>query len=1358
MQNIYYYPNMTPLKLKKIFPHLVIFLYLLLGDFQISPLFGQEDRLAFQKISVEEGLSSSSTLCLHVDHLNRIWVGTMNGLNLYDGQKVKVFQPSEINPNSLLGHHVKDIIQIENTLWVLTTSGISSLNLHSLKFTQYPLVEVNAFTSFNDKILVSTNNGLKEVDQKAGIIRGSDILPKEYHKISAFHENEEGLFAATFNQWIVVLDKATGKINKRNLPQLGDIRSMIQKDGKIWVASYSEGLFELDANLNIIRHFHEDGKGPLKIVNNSVRSVKIDSSGLVWIGTFLGLHIYNPIENRNDLYLPEKNNPKTLSHQSVWDIVEDQQNSIWVATYFGGVNFTNKSLNLYRTYGDKRIANEQYGKYVLGKILEDEAQNLWIATEGNGLEFYDKKKDQLINYGWFNNSEFNGKNIKDLWLDKNNTLYIGTHEGGLFKLNTQTLEIDIIPHFVSSRISINDLKPFQNNLLLATSNGVQLYLLDSGELIDFFGDWPSEIKIPAACVSILVSSDKKLWIGTKNDGIFVADLAEKKVKHFHKHNSNIHSNDIFKIYQDSQDRVWLATYGGGLSVLDASKESFKSFTQASHNLPSNIIQGIQETNFNNFWIATSKGLLRFDYDKEVFYKFDRGTGFPLSEINQSSLFLTSQGKVFVGGYEELVSFDEKQILKRIPLEKPYFSQISVNNKALTPEPGGIIEKDISMVDNITLEPDHTSLEISFTSANHLTSYKNKYLYKLSGFDSDWIESNVQNTAYYTNLSPGAYTFLVRSIDPQYQDNFLETSLKLKIDPPFYKTNIAYFVYIVAIIGLLAMLNYVYLYRTRLLDQLELERKSKTQMTKVNNQKLEFFTDVSHEFITPLSIITGTLEGLMEKKRLPESVFNRLQIAHKSSERLKKLARELLDFRKLENGHLKIKAYDSNFSDFVKTIYRSYEKIAEDKQIKYTLQIPEKSVFLTFDPEQLEKVLFNLLSNSFKHIPERDGEISLKLKESLTHIELKIIDNGYGIPEQDANRIFDRFYQIENIHRKEKKYGTGIGLALSKGIIDAHHGKIWVDSNVGKGCTFHINLNKGKSHFESNQLVEEKPNAFIKNNPLLISELKRQPEKNSGVLQNAPKILIIDDSDDFRIHIKSFLYEYFHIIEASNGMDGFEKAIHEQPDLIISDIVMPVMTGTQMLDKLKRNVQTAHIPIILLTAKIETEMRIEGLEHGADDYMAKPFNPKVLKTKIFNILNNRKLVHDNLKEKKKLKIKHASLSKEDHNFISTAKKIVEENITNEDFNVDLMAQELGMSRTKFYAILKSATSKTPNDFILDIKLNKAAKLILKQPNKSIADIANQSGFSTARYFSQCFKNHFGVSPSQYFQLKTKDETQ
>lgn len=1331
------------------------FIYFLGGVSQISSLQAQEDKFTFQTISVEQGLSSSNTLCLHVDHLNRIWVGTMDGLNLYDGQKVKVFQQSELNPNSLLGHHVIDILQKENTLWVLTTTGISSLDLYNLKFTQYPLEGVKAITAFEDKILVSTGNGIKELDEEARIIKNNTLFPNEYQNISAFYENEHTLYASTFNQWILVLDKATRKVKKRHLPQIGIVNSLNQKDGKIWVASYSEGLFELDEDLNILRHFHENGQGPLKLVNNSVRSVTIDSSGLVWIGTFLGLHIYNPSENTLIHHYPEKDNLKGLSHQSVWEIVEDHQNSIWIATYYGGVNYTDKSQSLFKSYLDKSTANSEVGKFVLGEILEDEDQNLWIATEGNGLKFYNKKKDQLINYDWFNHPEFNGKNIKSLWLEKSGTLYIGTHEGGLFKLNIKASQIEKINYPISPRITIFEIKPYEQNLLLATSEGVKLYLKDSNEIGDFFKDWGTEIKIPTA-TSILVSSDNNLWIGTKNDGIFMADISQKKLSHFYKYNSNIHSNDIFKIYQDSKDRIWIATYGGGISVYDGSKESFKSFTQASHNLPSNLIHGIQETNFDNFWIGTSKGLLRFDFNEEAFYKFDRSTGFPLSDINQSSLLLTSQGQVFVGGADGLVSFDEKASLKKIPLEKPYFSEISVNNKPLFPEQGGIIEKDVSIVDHITLKPEHTSFAISFTSGNHLPSYKNKYKYKLNGFDEDWIEPNSQNTAYYTNLSPGTYTFLVRSIDPQYQDNFLETSLELKVEPPFFKSNLAFFLYAVLSIGLLAIINYIYLYRTRLLDQLELEKKSKAQMLKTNNQKLEFFTDVSHEFITPLSIITGTLEGLMQQNRLSDSVINRIQIAYKSSDRLKRLAKELLDFRKLENGHLKIKAYENNFSDFVKTVFKSYEKIAEDKQINYTLDLPDQSVFLTFDPEQMEKVIFNLLSNCFKHLPERNAAIKLTLIESQETIVLKITDNGIGIAEQDANKIFDRFYQIENIHRNEGKYGTGIGLALSKGIIEAHHGEIWVESELNRGCTFHIKLKKGKSQFESNELLGVNPHTFEKST--FASALDTKLENSPPMLKNAPKILIVDDSEDFRTHIRSFLYEYFHIIEASNGQEGFEKTIKEQPDLIISDVVMPVMTGTQMLDKIKRNLNTAHIPVILLTAKIETEMKIEGLEHGADDYIAKPVNPKILTTKIYNILNNRKLVRQNFKEKKKLKIKQASLSKEDHDFISKAKNIVEENISNEDFNVNLMAQELGMSRTKFYSRLKSTTNKTPNDFILDIKLIKASKLILKEPNMTIADIATQTGFNTARYFSQCFKNHFGISPSQYLQQKTKGEVQ
>lgn len=1062
-----------------------------------------------------------------------------------------------------------------------------------------------------------------------------------------------------------------------------------------------------------------------------------------------GLHVYNPIDQTNSLYNADPLTPGSLSHHSVWDIIEDHQKSIWLATYYGGLSYVQPNKELYRRYFHHVPSDNKLGHNILGQILEDEKNNLWIATEGGGLDYFDREKNKITNHGYFGQDDnFVGKNIKALFLDKNRSLYVGTHEGGLFKIDLPTLNVKNLATSPETKFSVIDIKPYHNNLLLATSDGVKIFDPQTNLYEDFFAGWPSNVKTPNGCNAVLVDHENKVWIGTKREGIFIADPINRKITRHDKYNSSLFSNDIFRFFEDSNNRIWVATTGG-LSLYNPKLKDFKSFNKDSYDLPSNLIYGIQESKFDNFWVATSKGLVRLDLEKEHFYSFDHDSGFPLREINQSSLLLTSDGHLFVGGVSGLISFEEQASIKKLKLEKPYISELIINNKKVSPSEEEIIQVDIPFLSKITLEPNHTSLTLNFASGNYIQTHKSKFLYKMQGFDKEWIDPQGQFFASYTNLSPGDYTFLVKTYDPQYKDNFTETSLAIKINPPFYKTNLAYFLYVILSLGLIISINYIYLYRTRLIDQLELEKKSKDQMAQANNQKLEFFTNVSHEFITPLSIITGTLEGLIENNKLPKSLFNRIQIAYKSSNRLKNLAKELLDFRKLEKGHLKIDAFESNFSEFLGEIFNSYENIATDKKINYTLNMPKGDIYLTFDPEQLEKVFFNLLSNSFKHIPQQFGSIALSVIESKNHIEVKIQDNGAGIPENEAKRIFDRFYQIENLHKQANKFGTGIGLALSKGIIEAHDGEILVESQPEKGSLFSVKLYKGRSHFMASNLLQvDQETRYQKNNVKLSSEFIPKPE----LPKNAPKILLVDDNEDFRNYIQNFLYDSFHVIHANDGQDGLLKAIQEQPDLIISDVIMPVLSGTQMLEKLKRNIKTAHIPIILLTAKIETELKIEGLENGADDYLSKPVNPLILKTKALNIVKNRKLFQENFWEKKKNKVKQTYPPKEDAEFLNDAKNFIEKNIDLEDLNVNTMAKHLGISRTKLYYKIKSLTHKTPNEFILDIRLQKAAKMILRHPNKNLADIAFQTGFSTARYFSQCFKNHFGVNPSLYSQDK------
>ncbi len=1334
--------------MKGYYAQLVLFLlFVLTGSAAYSQEQTQYEGLFFHKLGIEQGLSSSNALCLHQDHLSRIWVGTMDGLSLYDGHRARIFQPSETDNNSLLGHHVREIIQIGESLWVLTNSGISQLDLTTLQFRQFPISNVYTIGSFNGQLLVSTQSGLKYIDAKSGVFKPSSLFLQHKEDISAFLETSENLYATTYSRRIYRLNKSSLVMEENTIPELINVVKISMDNDKLWLSSYEKGALQLDADLKLEKHFHQHADTPYRLNNNSVRAIKTDNRGRVWIGTFKGLHIYHPKENRVTLYQSDNSIPGSLPHDSVWDILEDHQRTIWLATYYGGLGYVNPENHLFSRFYHQTSGSNRLSHYVLGQMVEDENNHIWIATEGGGLDYYDRNTNKIVNYGWFDHPTFRNKNIKSLWLDGSKYLYIGTHEGGLFRLNLADRHVESIPFHLNPKVSITDIKPFRDKLLLASSLGLLSYDRETGEISRFINRTDNQHKLPSGTTSFLADHLDRIWIGTKRDGIFRYDPAKDNMDHFHQFNSELLSNDIFRFYQDSRKRIWVGTLGGGISIYQEDSASFKTYTRASNGLPSDQIYGIQESQFDNYWIATSKGLVRFNPENGFFYNFDVKFGFPISEINQSSLLLTENGELFVGGINGLVSFNEQLAVQKQRIEKPYFSQLILNNQLVQPEKHQVIQADLPFVSQITLLPEHTSFSILFANGNYLQDRKSRFAYQLVGFDKEWLPGESQSASY-TNLNPGRYQFLVRSFDPQYPENFKEASLELIVKPPFYFSTEAYLIYLTLLLLLIFGINYFYLYRSRLLDEIELEKKSNHQILVNNNQKLEFFTNVAHEFLTPLSIITGTLEGLLEQAKLPKPLFNRIQIAYKSSERLKNLAKELLDFRKLERGHLKLQAYPTDLISFSREVFSSFEKIAQDRGIQYILQAPDKELPLTFDPVQLEKVFYNLLSNSFKHVDQRTGKVRLEILEGTTEVQVRFIDNGPGIPKEEAKKIFDRFHQLNNIHKKQGQFGVGIGLALSKGIIEAHAGEITVISEPAESTCFCLTLKKGDLHLPKDFLAIEpsRSEEFFLPDPDW--KLAPNPEGVPTAPENAPRILLVDDNADFRDFIKNTLSDSFIVLEASNGKEGLSTALKELPDLVISDVVMPEMTGTKLAKRLKRNLHTCHIPIILLTARIETNLRIKGLETGADDYLSKPVNPRLLKTRILNLLRNQSQLLRALEENRQLSLNKELLAQVDQEFLEKSKAYVLENLNKETLNVLAFSREMGLSRTRLFERIKEVSGQTPNDFIQKIRLEKAAELISCHPGLSIAEIAEITGFNTPRYFSQCFRNHFGCSPSHY----------
>jgi signal transduction histidine kinase/ligand-binding sensor domain-containing protein/DNA-binding response OmpR family regulator len=1338
-------------KLKEVkgFYVLAMLFILLILPFHIaySQQESQDIQLFFHKLGVEEGLVSSNALCLLQDHLNRIWVGSIDGLSVYDGHQVRIFQPSATDNNSLLGHHVRKILQIGKSLWILTNSGISKLDLTTLKFSQFPFSNVYTIGTFKEQLLISTGSGVKYLDEESGTFKPSSLFLEHDKSISAFLETPEELYATTHSKKIYRLNKSNLKIEVNTIKELTNVTQISVAQDNIWLSSYDNGALQLNSELKLIKHLHTNAASPYQLKNNSVRTIKTDETGRVWIGTFMGLHIFHPKDSRITFHQSDNSIPGSLPHDSVWDILEDHQGTIWMATYYGGLGYVNPENHLFTRFHHQTASTNRLSHYVLGQMVEDENQNIWIATEGGGLDYYDQKSQKIINYGWFGHPSFKDKNIKSLWLDDDKYLFIGTHEGGLFRLSLSDLQVESIPFQPYHKISITDIKPYKNKLLLASNLGLLSYNTETREFSRFFGEANKDFILPSGTVSLLVDHKERIWLGTKRDGIFRFDPIKKKMDHFQKLNSKLLSNDIFEFFQDSKKRIWIGTLGGGLSLFEEDSANFKTFTRAGNGLPSDLIYGIQESRFDNYWIATNRGLVRFNPENEFFYNFDKESGFPISEINQSSLLLTRNGELYVGGINGLVSFKEQSAVRKCRLEKPYFSQLTLNNQVVQPGKDQVIDVDLPFIKKVTLLPEHTSFNLQFTSSNYLHDKKSKFMYQLVGFDKEWLPGETQSVSY-TNLNPGKYQFLVRSFDPQYPQSYLETSLELTITPPFYFSNLAYLIYFMLLVLLIFGINYFYKYRSRLLYEIEFEKKSKGQILINNNQKLEFFTNVAHEFMTPLSIITGTLEGLLEQTKLPKPLFNRIQIACKSSGRLKTLSKELLDFRKLERGHLKLQAYPNDLISFAREVFNSFERIAQDREIQFGIGVSAQKLQLTFDPIQLEKVFYNLLSNSFKQVDQKTGKIRLEIQDDVTAVHIHFIDNGPGIPKEETTKIFDRFYQINNFHRKPGQFGVGIGLALSKGIVESHGGEISVVSEPGENTDFCITLKKGDHHLPADFIVAT-PAQEIEFSPVDLNWRNELCEPNVSIASdNAAKILLIDDDIDFRDYIKNTLIENFKILEASNGKDGLMIAMKELPDLIISDVFMPEMAGIEFTKRLKRNLHTCHIPLILLTVKSETELRIEGLETGADDYISKLVNPRLLKTRIHNLLKNRTQLLRALEENRQLEMNKETLVQADQEFLQKSKAYVLHNLDKRELNVQVFSREMGLSRTRLFERIKEISGQTPNEFIQRIRLEKSAELISSHPNRSMAQIAEITGFNTARYFSKCFRNHYGCSPRDY----------
>lgn len=1311
----------------------------------------------FEHFKVSNGLSHYSVNSLYQDEHGMIWVGTRDGLNRYDGNEVTVYKQITGDSTALFGNNIRSVCgDKKGKLYMRCKSGVVLFDLKTEKFHTIQRQGVSAISYGKDRFWFASNDSVYTYDEAANNQQQLYLeLNDESIKVSSILETENQLlYIATNNKGVIVYDK-----NKRQVRQL-DISFVIQlyEDSKknIWACTRYDGLYKIDFAGNVVSYKH-DPQNVESIPDNFVRTICEDDFGNYWIGLYTGLCRLNLEKEKFTLYKYEKEASHGLSNSSVWCLMKDKQGTLWIGTYFGGIDLFNPKYSIYSYYGAQENSSQSLSSPVVGRIIEDKKGNLWIATDGGGVNYFDRTKNTFRSYqASESGNSLSANTIKSLWLDeKRGNLWIGTHLGGLNKLDTHTGKISVFKHNSSDKKSIpnnNVREIFHRNdtLYLATQNSIGVFDLKTEicSRLKFTGEFNLKGReLP----DLIIDSKDRMWYAFSNN-IFSYNLHTREIEKY------VTNNNAIIFFEDSKNRLMVGTDGDAFYLFDESRNDFVDFDSLNMHLKSAYIIDIKESAGGYFYISTNAGLVIVDNDFASSQLINSDIGFPLEALNENSIHITGKNEIFIGGINGMVSFHEKDINIPKANYEVNVTGIRINNEKTMPSRNSIIENSIPYVDDIVLRPEHSIITILFSTTNYISVLKTDVQYKLEGFNKDWVDANYQQSITYTNLNPGDYTLKIRGKNKADNSYYPEKQIRLTVLPPFYKTTLAYIVYALVIIILAVILIRFYASKIQLRTSLEYEKREKKHIEDMNQSKLRFFTNISHEFRTPLTLIVNQIEIMLQTGNIPQSIYGRLLNVMRNANIMKKLVTELIDFRKYEQGYMKLKVSENDFISFLNEIYLSFKEMAQAKDITYSFEYKQAEIKLWFDAGQMEKVFYNLLANAFKYTPEK-GSITLRVEEVGLSVLVSVMDTGVGIDNVSINKIFDRFYQAENPSVEwSGGQGSGIGLALAKSIIDLHHGEIGVESEINSGSKFWVKIPMGDRYFTEDQKVINAGNdstSYISDTDVPDKEFIEEiiQSQKDAESQNS-SILIIEDNHELLQLLVSIFEPIYKVYTANDGVEGFEKAVETQPDIILSDVMMPRMSGVEMTSKLKSNFETSHIPIVLLTAQTAADYVVQGLLTGADDYIIKPFNLRVLVTRCNNLVNSRKLLQKKYASQPDVEPQLIATNSIDQKLLEKATAIVEKNIDNPDFDVTNFASEMWLSRTNLFYKIKGVTGQTPNEFIINIRLKKSLYYLVHSTELSIADIAVQVGFGSTSYFIKKFHKLYGVTPSNYRKEHTK----
>lgn len=1318
----------------------------------------QAQPFVIKRLGVEDGISSNYVVSVSQDRKGYIWIATESGLNRFDGRQFNVYTK---NNSGLTGNELNAVLAdpYENKVWIGTQrDGLCYFDYETETISPIPFTKNHMLSNDITDLSVAADSGLWITHYHFGV----DYYNRKTKMFTSYSSNDvkdlEG------NNWV---SKEDG-------------------NGNLYIGHHLRGLSIVSLKNRTAKNYQHDPDNPYSIPDNEVRALCIDKNKNVWVGTDKGLALFNPQTERFTTFNHIEGKENSLLSDQVLDIVQMKDGILWICTNMGGVSILNLQENTFTSpedisFSNITVTNDSHGLSGPNarSIIQDSFGNIWIGNYRGGIDFisYAQPLFNTITYTIEKQGKTNNKQVWGLWADndqiwlggerelgvyekgkkikifplhkcqlhpqthinviyqdKQQRLWLGTYKNGILVYNPKDESITRIGDKDSESLDICSFSEDTNSKIwIGTQTGIYSYFNNQLSYEEELNTQLPDIMVHG----IIRDKNGKLWVGTFGKGVVVFDKNDKKLHNFTTDHS-FPSNAVNSMMEDSRKRILVGTREGIVIFKDVSQpEGFVSFG-AKEGLENTSVRAIQEDHDGNIWISTNGGISRLDEKTGRFYNYNYHDGIPMGDFMDGSTCITPDGTLFFGSQNGACYFNPRELSSPRQVSPVTITQFFIYNKQTesrdtrlpVPISKGVVE----------LPYNQNTFNISFNVLDYTQSSQVEFSYMLGGLENAWYSTQGDNQVTFRNIPHGNYVFKVKTRFRNQEWSENAAQLIVVINPPVWLTWYAKLFYVLLFIFALYALLRFYKRKLDLESSLEVERKNSQNEQDLNNERLRFYTNITHELRTPLTLILGPLEDLLSDATLSPKHANKISIIHDSATRLLNLINRILEFRKTETQNRKLSVAKGNLGQLVQEVGLRYKELNPNNKVNYHIHIETRETEIFYDADMITIILDNLMSNAAKYTSEGDITLSLRSVEEnqIKYTEISVSDTGHGIDAEALPHIFDRYYQAKS---KFQASGSGIGLALVKGLSELHEGSLKVESIPNAGTTFTLRLLTGNTY----------PNAIHTQS---LIEKKTIGTEESAVTDapsdGHPIVLVVEDNDDIREYIRSSFADLYEVITAKDGKEGWELAQTRIPNVIVSDIMMPVMDGIELCQRVKEDMRTSHIPVILLTAKDSLQDKEEGYASGADSYLTKPFSAKLLHSRINNLLETRKKIASLLAladTQPKQESAISSLNKLDNEFLQKITQIIEENLEMEKMDIAFIADKMCMSHSTLYRKIKGLTEMSANEFIRKVKMRKGVELLMSG-QYTISEIAYRIGFSSVAYFRQCFKDEYGVSPSDY----------